>query len=239
MYLDKVVWRYMPDPFDAEDSLAAGKVDWWEEPPLDFLPKIEQDPDLQTFLPDPLGVQGWLRPNWLHPPFNNKKARQALVSMMDQVTYLHWAVGQPKYYRACNSVFACGGPYATDVGADPIKEHNLTKARSLLEESGYGGEPVVVLHVTDRQILSAAAFVTRQRLESIGFKIILKAMDWSTYLAVRARKEPPEKGGWNLLLTNFSAGDVDQSCRSLRTIRCRSTGLVRLAVSPTNRDAND
>jgi peptide/nickel transport system substrate-binding protein len=208
VYLDKVIWHYIPDPFDAEDSLAAGKVDWWEEPPLDFLPKIEQDPDLQTFVPDPLGVQGWLRPNWLHPPFNNKKAREALLYMMDQVTYLHWAVGQPKYYRTCNSIFACGGPYATDVGVDPIKEHNLTRARNLVEESGYGGEPVVVLHVTDRQILSAAAFVTRQRLESIGFKIILKAMDWSTYLVVRARKEPPEKGGWNLLLTNFSGGDV-------------------------------
>jgi hypothetical protein len=32
----------------------------------------------------------------------------------------------------------------------------------------------------------AAAIVTRRRLDSIGFKVILKAMDWSTMLAVRA-----------------------------------------------------
>ena len=60
-------------------------------------------------------------------------------------------------------------------------------------------DPIVVLHVTDIPFLNAAAIVTRQRLESIGFKVILKAMDWSTNLIVRARKEPPDKGGWNLL----------------------------------------
>jgi peptide/nickel transport system substrate-binding protein len=208
VYLDKVIWRYIPDPWDAADALAAGEVDWWEDPPLDFIPKIEQNPDLQTFLFDPLGTQGWLRPNCLHPPFNNKKARQALLHMMDQETYLAWAVGQSEYYRACPSVFACGSPYATRIGAEPIIEHDLTKARQLVEESGYDGRPIVVLQITDRPVMNAAAVVTRQRLESIGFKVILKAMDWSTNLVVRARKEPPDKGGWNLLFTWLLGSDV-------------------------------
>jgi peptide/nickel transport system substrate-binding protein len=87
-------------------------------------------------------------------------------------------------------------------------EHDLTKARQLVKESGYDGQPIVVLQVTDRPIFNAAAIVTRRRLESIGFKVILKAMDWPTNLAVRARKEPPDKGGWNLLHTVFNAADV-------------------------------
>jgi peptide/nickel transport system substrate-binding protein len=33
-------------------------------------------------------------------------------------------------------------------------------------------------------------------------------MDWSTNLTVRARKEPPDKGGWNILHTFFTAADV-------------------------------
>jgi peptide/nickel transport system substrate-binding protein len=207
-YLDKVIWEYIPDPWEAAEALAAGKVDWWQDPPLDFIPKIEQNPDLQTFLIDPLGVQGWLRPNCLHPPFNNKKARQALLHMMDQETYLAYAVGQPQYYRACYSVFACGGPYETRIGAAPIVEHDLAKARQLVKEAGYDGQPIVVLQVIDRPVFNAAAVVTRQRLESIGFKVILKAVDWSTSLVVRARKDPPEKGGWNLLHTWFQASDV-------------------------------
>src|SRR3989449_3274455 len=208
VYLDKVIWRYVPDPMDAAAALAAGEVDWWQEPPLDFIPKVEQNPDLQTLLFDPLGMQGWLRPNWLHAPFNNKKAREALLHMMDQVTYLAWAIGQSKYYRPCYSVFACGSPYATRTGAEPIMKHDLTRARQLVKESGYDGQPIVVIHVTDRQHMNAAAIVTRQRLESIGFKVILKGMDWSTNLIVRARKEPPDKGGWSLLHTWWGAADV-------------------------------
>jgi len=208
VHLDKVIWRYIADPWTAAEDLAAGEVDWWQEPPLDFVPKLELNPDLQTFLIDPLGQQGWLRPNCLHPPFNNKKAREALLHTMDQITYLHWSHGQSNYYRACNSVYACDGPYATTIGAEPIVEHNLLKASQLLKESGYDGTPVIVLQITDKPFLNAAAVVTRQRLESVGFKVILKAMDWSTHLIVRARKEPPDKGGWNLLLTWWQCADV-------------------------------
>jgi peptide/nickel transport system substrate-binding protein len=79
VYLDRVIWRYTADPWDAAEDLTVGEVDWWQEPPLDFIPKLEQNPDLQTFLIDPLGQQGWLTPNWLHPPFNNRKAREILL----------------------------------------------------------------------------------------------------------------------------------------------------------------
>jgi peptide/nickel transport system substrate-binding protein len=208
VYVDKVIWRYIPDPIDAAEALAADEADWWEDPPLDFIPKIEQNPALQTFVADPLGMQGWLRPNFLHPPFDNKKARQALLHMMDQVTYLAWAIGQSQYYRTCPSVFACGGPFETGIGAQPIREHDLARARQLVQESGYDGHPIVVLHVTDRQHMHAAAIVTRKRLESIGFRVILKNMDWSTSLIARASKEPPDKGGWNLLHTWWEAADV-------------------------------
>jgi peptide/nickel transport system substrate-binding protein len=207
-HLDRVVWQYIPDHETAAAALAAGEIDWWEQPPLDFIPKIKQNPALRTFLPDPLGTQGWLRPNHLHPPFNNRKAREALLHMMDQVTYLALAVGQSEYYRPCHSVFACSSPYVTTAGAEPIIKHDLDRARQLVKESGYDGRPVVVIHVTDIALLDRAAVVTRNRLESSGFKVDLRAMDWSTSLAARASKEPPERGGWNLLHSWWTAADV-------------------------------
>src|SRR2546425_825018 len=39
--VDRVVWRYIPDHATANAALDAGEVDWWENPPLDFVPKIE------------------------------------------------------------------------------------------------------------------------------------------------------------------------------------------------------
>ena len=77
-----------------------------------------------------------------------------------------------------------------------------------MKESGYDGRPVMVIHVTDVPHMDRAALVTRQRLESIGFNVDFKNMDWSTNLAVRASKEPPDKGGWNVLHSWFAATDV-------------------------------
>jgi peptide/nickel transport system substrate-binding protein len=128
--------------------------------------------------------------------------------MMDQVTYLAWAIGQPEYYRPSYSVFASRGPYATRIGAEPMMEHDLSKARQLVRESGYDGQPVVVLHVIDIPYLNAMAIVTRQRLESIGFKVVLKGMTWSTMLVARTSKEPPDKGGWNLFHTWLQGEEV-------------------------------
>jgi len=149
-----------------------------------------------------------LRPNHLHPPFNNKKARQALLHMMDQVTYLHWAIGQPKYYQPCHSIFACRSPYATHAGAEPMTKPNLDLARQLVKESGYDGRPIVILHVTDISHQNGAAVVTRRRLESIGFNVDDQAMDWSTNLMMRASKEPPSRGGWNIMHSWIDAVDV-------------------------------
>jgi peptide/nickel transport system substrate-binding protein len=119
VHLDRVVWRYIPDAATAGAALEAGEIDWWENPPLDFVPRLEKNPALTTFVVDPRGTQGWIRPNHLQPPFNNKKARQALLYMVDQAAYLQAAIGQPKYYKTCPALFTCGGPWESSAGAPP------------------------------------------------------------------------------------------------------------------------
>ncbi|HZA88281.1 MAG TPA: ABC transporter substrate-binding protein, partial [Acidimicrobiales bacterium] len=59
-------------------------------------------------------------------------------------------------------------------------EHNIEKASRLLKESGYDGRAIVLLHITDIPFMNAVAVVARERLERIGFKVILKSMDWAS-----------------------------------------------------------
>jgi peptide/nickel transport system substrate-binding protein len=94
------------------------------------------------------------------------------------------------------------------VGAEAMMKHDLGMARQLVKDSGYDGYPVVVLQTTDKPFLNAAAVVTRNRLESIGFKVIFSQVDWSSSLIVRARTDAPDKGGWNLLHTWWLAPDL-------------------------------
>src|SRR6267142_3104022 len=73
--LDRVVWKYIPDPATAAAALEAGEVDWYEQPSIDIAVRLEGNKDIMVAIQDPRGTQGWIRPNHLQPPFNNKKAR--------------------------------------------------------------------------------------------------------------------------------------------------------------------
>src|SRR3989449_5258978 len=171
--LDRVVWKYIPDPATAAAALEAGEVDWYEQPSIDIAARLEGNKDIMVAIQDPRGTQGWIRPNHLQPPFNNKKARQALLYMVDQEKYLQAALGQPKYYRTCPAVFTCGGPFETAAGA--VKQ-DVNKAKQLVKDSGYDGKPVVVLDPTDIPLTHGAALVSRELMTQVGFNVDLQVM---------------------------------------------------------------
>ena len=204
--VDRVEWKYIPDPATVGAALEAGEVDYWENPQLDFVPRLEKNPSVSVLVTDPRGSQGILRPNHLHPPFNNKKARQALLHMVDQSSYLQATIGHERFYKTCPAVFMCGGmPYESAVAAP---RPDLERARQLLRESGYDGRPIVVLDPSDSPFAHAPALVTAERLKLIGAAVDLQSMDWSTMVSRRANKTPVGQGGWNLFHTWATAFDV-------------------------------
>jgi len=206
VFVDRVEWRYIPDQATASAALEAGEVDYWENIPLDFVPRLEKNANVKVFVTDPRGSQGCLRPNHLHPPFNSKKARQALLYMADQKTYLEAVIGNAKYYKTCPAIFMCGGtPFESAVAAP---KPDLEKARQLLKEGGYDGRPIVVLDPTDSPYAHAPALVTAELLRKIGANVDLQAMDWSTMVARRANKSPVGQGGWNIFHTWATGLDV-------------------------------
>ncbi len=207
VYLDRVIWRYIPDAATAAAALEAGEMDYYELPPIDFVPRLEKNPHLTVFVANPRGIQGWLRPNHLHPPFDNKKARQALLWLVTQEMVLQGAIGQPKYYRTCPAYFMCGGmPYESAAGASAKPDVN--RARQLLKQGGYDGRPVVLMDPTDFPSFHGATLVIRELLSQAGVNVDLQAMDWSTLISRRAKKESPKQGGWNLFVTSWISADV-------------------------------
>src|SRR5204863_243834 len=130
-------------------------------------------------------------------------ARVAATDPNEQVKDI---IGNEKYFRTCPSVFMCGGlPYESSAGAP---KPDLERARALFKESGYDGRPVVVLDPTDSPYAHAPALVTMEMLKSIGANVDLHAMDWSTMVSRRAKKEPPAQGGWNVFHTWSTSFDT-------------------------------
>ena len=205
--VDRVEWLYIPDPATAMNALIAGEIDFFEVPPVDLLPILQSDPDI-VIKPLPLGIQGWVRLNHLHPPFDKPAARQAMLWLVDQQNFLQAVVGNPEYFQTCPAFFGCGTPLETDVGSESLMGHDMNRARELFAEAGYDGDPVVVMQATDIPMGSGAALMTAQLLREAGIKVELQAMDWSTLTSRRAMMDPPSEGGWNIFITWWSGADI-------------------------------
>ncbi len=206
--VDRVEWIYIPDPATTMNALVNGEVDLWETPAVDMVPLLRRNPDVKIEIIDPLGTQGWLRPNHLHPPFNHPKARQALLWAVNQEEYLQAIVGDPALYKVCPAYFMCGSPNETMVGTEALRAVDKKMARRLLKESGYKGEKIVLMQPTDIPLLSYASLVTAQLLRDIGMNVEVQAMDWSTLTSRRAEKKSPADGGWNIFHTWSTGAEV-------------------------------
>ena len=202
--VDRVEWIYIPDTNTATQALITGEVDAYEIPPIDLLPMLEADPNIEIKVLDKLGKMGHIRPNHLYPPFNNVKARQALQLLVDQPAFLAAQVGNPTYEKVCYAVFMCDSPFETDAYAEPWMKQDKERAKQLLSEAGYNGEPIVVLVPTDQQIIYNNVLVMIDLLKEIGVNVDAQSMDWSTLTSRRPKTEDPNKEpnvGWHIFPT--------------------------------------
>ena len=117
-------------------------------------------------------------------------------------------IGDPKWYKTCKAMFMCDTPYASFKGFEDKFESNFNKARELLKEGGYDGMPVVLMHSADLYVLTNLAPVAKALMERAGMKVDMQSMDWRTLVGRRARKDFPNKGGWNAFLTSSASVDV-------------------------------
>jgi peptide/nickel transport system substrate-binding protein len=215
VFVDRVEWNYIPDPSTATNALVAGEVDMLETPTHDMIPVLKRNANVTIQRGDPLGNVGTLRPNHLHPPFNHVKARQALAYLIDQEDYLRASVSSdPSDWKVCWSLFVCGSPNDTAIGSEAYtagtRAERDAKAKQLLAEAGYKGEPIVILQATDFPIFSAASLVLAASLKRIGANPDVQPTDWNSVLTRRAVRKPPAEGGWNIFFTSgagVSGGD--------------------------------
>src|SRR5438067_357152 len=207
--VDRVEWIYIPDSATAAAAINAGEVDWWEQLPPDLIPILARNKDVKVENIDPLGSMGMIRFNFMYPPFNNQKMRQALLYVVDQNDYVLGIAGDAKNGRTCYSYFTCGTPLSSEVGAEPMKgKRDLEKAKQLIKESGYKGEKVVIIDATDQPIVHSQSLLTADVLKKLGVNVEVQAGDWGTLITRRTSKEPLDRGGWSIFHTWLVGPDL-------------------------------
>jgi peptide/nickel transport system substrate-binding protein len=206
--VDRVEWIWIADAQTQVNALLKGEVDIIEAPPHDLLPLLAADKNVGLFVWNPPGRQYAFRFNVLHKPFDNAKVRQAVGYALNQKDVLQSVIGDPEWYRECKSLFPCGSPLESAKGFEDKFDSNFTKARTLLQEAGYDGTPLVIMQSTDIVSLANLAPVAKSLLEKAGFKVDVQAMDWQTLVSRRTKKDPPSAGGWHAFLTSWASVDI-------------------------------
>lgn len=206
--IDRIEWKAMADTQTMVNAVLAGEVDFVESPGWDLLPIVKKSKDVRLFDFNPLGVQYAFRFNWLHKPFDNPKAREAVWHAFKQVDFLEVGPGDPEYYKVCKSYYPCGTPLADESHMKDRLEVNLDKARALLKESGYDGRTITILKSSDTLSIARLPDVAKAQLEKIGMKVEVLASDFQTVIARRSKKEPPDQGGWNAIVSAWGSLDI-------------------------------
>jgi peptide/nickel transport system substrate-binding protein len=172
-----------------------------QRPHMDQWPLLRKNANIAMYRADVGQMQ--IHPNHLNPPFDNVKARQALMLMVNQEEYLRAIAGDPQNFRVCYSYLGCGSWLETEAGADLLKKQDFEKAKQLLAEAGYKGEKIVLMAPSDFATINAASLTTAAMLRKIGVNVDLQVVDWGTLTSRRPVKEPPSKnpGGYHLFHT--------------------------------------
>jgi peptide/nickel transport system substrate-binding protein len=207
--VERVEWIVMPDPASASAAIQNGEVDWWESPISDLVPLLKKNRNIVVDIADPLGNIGSFRMNTLFPPFNNEKARRAVLMALSQEDYMRALVGDDEaLWKPLPGFFTPDTPLYNEEGGEILKgDRNLAAAKKLLAESGYKGEPVTCVVAQDQPITKAQGEVTADLLKRLGMNVDFVATDWGTTGTRRASKSPPAQGGWNMFHTWHAGAD--------------------------------
>ncbi|MGY8668970.1 ABC transporter substrate-binding protein [Bradyrhizobium sp. UFLA05-109] len=201
--VDRIIWDNIVDQQTGFAALQAGEIDFLQTPPVDFFSAIESDPNLELQVLDKLGQDVCLRMNFLQKPFDNVKARQAVLHLINQEAFVRAMSPHPKYGGTVTSIFGHDTLMSNDANAEWHRKGGDTeRAKQLFKEAGYAGEKVVILQPTNVPRYDNASQLLAAALRKVGVNAELAPSDWGGIVTRRANRGSVESGGWNIFITS-------------------------------------
>src|SRR4030095_13573664 len=166
-------------------SLESGDVDFADDLQAVAYDRLKDNPKLRPLIVRPYA--------WAMAVFNKKegimtnvKLRQAVQAAVDIEPVMRAAVGNPLFYRLDSGLaFTEQTAWHSKVGGDAYNQRNKDKAKKLLQEAGYKGEPIRFMTTKEYEWMYNVALVTKQQLEDVGMTIDLQVVDWATLVQRR------------------------------------------------------
>jgi len=163
----------------------------------DSYERIKSLPGLESRIVKP---RGWAVAVMNHksPIMSQKKIRQAFQAALDMEPILVAGFGSREFYRLDPGVFFPEQPWHSTASAKLYNQKDKDRARRLLKEAGYTGQPVRWVTTREYEFMYKNALVAKQQLEEVGFTVDLQVVDWAT---LNNRTEKPDL--WETFSTGF------------------------------------
>ncbi|RVT91633.1 ABC transporter substrate-binding protein [Rhodovarius crocodyli] len=207
---ERVEWHIITDPSTAAAALQAGEVDFYESIAPDLQARLSRQRDVVVDRIATNGTVAMLRPNHLHPPFDDPAVRRAVLPALSQAEFMQSILGDDRgRWRDGVGPFPVGSPLASDEGLAALTSpRSLERARAALAATGRAGARAVMLHAADQVNNSALTLVATDLFRKIGLDAENATSDWGSMLQRRGNMNPPERGGWNAVIVLFGGEDL-------------------------------
>jgi len=209
MYIDELKYQIIPDRNTRAIALETGLVDMIDFPLEDDHARLAKDSNLVVQF-DRLEGFDFVSMNQLAPPFDNLKARQALIVGIPQADLL--AAAYPEgFWTECAATYGCAGRWESSAG--PTSDYiggDADRARELWAESGYDGRPIKIRTFADRPNMFNFGLVVQQFLEDeLDANVEFLSGDISATFSLVNTREEAEEGNWNITMIWSTSGGLD------------------------------
>ncbi|HEU5324024.1 MAG TPA: ABC transporter substrate-binding protein, partial [Methylomirabilota bacterium] len=188
-HVDEILFLPVPDVAVRLAGAESGEYHYAQQIKQDQYERIRGVPGLEPRIVKPWG---WITavPNHKQGLMTARKVRQAFQAALDMEPIMAAAVGNRDFYRLDAGLFYPEQrQWHSQAGAAAYNQKSKDKARRLLAEAGYGGQPVRWITTKEYEWMYKSALVARQQMEDAGFKVDLQVVDWATLVQRRNKPE--------------------------------------------------
>ncbi len=186
--LDSILIFPVPDPAVRVAGVIRGDFHFADTVPHDEYPRLRTIRGMVPFI-DPMAWWHGFVFNHRSPLMRDRRIRQAFQAALDVEPIMRGVYGPRQFWRLDPGLVPKEHPMWTDAGKELYNQKNPERARQLLAEAGYKGEPIRWLVTTEIMPHFVSVNIAKPQLERAGFVIDLQVTDWATVVSRRVRPE--------------------------------------------------
>jgi peptide/nickel transport system substrate-binding protein len=211
-YIDRLIYRIIPDTSTMYMELKAGAVDTMALTPVQYSRQTASSLFTSRFnkfrYPAPTYI--YMGYNLRHPMFGDKRIRQAITAAIDKEELIHgvlFGMGQKAHGPIVPGRWAYN-PTVKDIGYDPKHAAELLAQAGWKEKNADGilvknGKPFQFTILTNQgnQQRLLTAQIIQQRLKYVGIDVKIRIVEWASFI-----KEFIDKGKFEVILLGWGTG---------------------------------